>query len=431
METTPPAALSPEVFSVLQLCVINGPLFPNLKALLLWRVNVESIPFIPLFLSPRIIAISMGHFAPGLPEAMVASMITTLQTQCPNLQQISLSPLSRDPMVAAAVSGLVLASNRNALRIFCADCPLTQEAREIIYQLPNLHELSVVIGSDTSLPLLVLPSLLALTVTYSDGSGWLQGFRGAALGKLTSIAIHSESHSINNFLEAFESVMLTTSVSSTLSTLSFHTSRPWRPNYRSLLPFTQLRELTIDFSCEPDCSSTIDDDAIIDMARAMPKLELLQLGSQPCQTPAGVTVKGLAALAYLCPDLSTLRVHFQVDSFDPRPAPIVTSGDDPTVPRADCALTDLKVGAIPVMEESALMVALTLLRIFPRLEYIEYSDKGWEEVAETIELSKKLADASSKKLSLTLPRTNVNGTPHRTHIRGRCLIEKCRSARVL
>ena len=49
------------------------------------------------------------------------------------------------------------------------------------------------------------------------------------------------------------------------------------------------------------------------------------------------------------------------------------------------------------------MAALTLLRIFPRLESVEYSDVGWGEVAEAIELSKQLADASSKKLSLIPP----------------------------
>ena len=423
IQPTLPATLCPEVLSVLQLCVINEPLFPNLKTLLLWRLNVESVPFIPLFLSPRTTVVSFGKFASGIPKAMIASMITTLQTQCPNLQEIFLS-LSRDPMVVAAVSGMVLTNNQNTLQRFHVDCPLTEEAHEIICKLPNLRDLSMVIGSDTPLPPLVLPSLTTLNVTYDDGSAWLQGFRGATLGKLVSVEITTDSNSIGGFLEVLESVALTTSVSATLSTFMFHTSQRWRPNYRSLLPFTQLRELAIDFSCDRGCSSTIDDDTIIDMARTMPKLKLLHLGGTPCRTPTGVTAKGLAALSHYCPHLFDLRVHFQADSLDPRPASIITSDDNPIIPRVDCALKRLQVGEIPVTEESALMVALTLLRIFPRLDFIVYSDEGWEEVAETIALSKQLVDASSKKFSLIPSRGDVNDTSHRSHIPGYCLIEK-------
>jgi len=402
VEPAHPSVLPPEVFSILQLYATDKPLFPNLKILRLWELNAETIPFIPSFLSPRTTSIEL-RFLSNSPKAMVASLITAFPTLCPNLKTIILY-LPSDPMIAAAVSGTVLATNRNALLFFRVDCLLTQEARKVICELPNLRQLSMVIGSGTPLPLLMLPSLTNLTVTCHGGSDWLEGFRGATLGKLASITVNFKSNSIGNFLEAFESVMLTASISGNLSTLSFNTSHLWRPNYRSLLPFTQLNNLTVSFSCERSCSSTIDDDTIIDIARAMPKLELLQLGGQHCRTPTGVTAKGLAALAYYCPNLDTLRIHFQVDSLDQPSTSIITSGDNHITSRADCALTVLSVGEIPVMEESnTLVVALTLLRIFPRLELIVYSDEEqWEEVAEAIEISKKLADASSK-FSLTLP----------------------------
>ena len=396
-----PSVVSPEVFSILQPPTINEPLFPNLKILHLWDASVECIPFIPSFLSPRTATIHIGFPSSDSHEAAVASVITAFPTLCPNLQGIAFYSLPNGPVVAAAVSGMVLATNRNTLRRFHVDCPLTQAAREVICELPHLGDLSITIGGDTSLPLIVLPSLFNLAVIYGDGSDWLQGFRGATLGKLKSIIIHSKSNSIGNFLEAFESVMLTTTVPATLSAFGFHTSRPWRPNYRSLLPFTQLGELTIAFSCDQGCSSTIDDDTIIDIARAMPNLELLYLGGVPCQTPTGVTAKGLAALAYYCLNLFALRIHFRVDSLDPPSASIITTSDQPITSRTDCALTTLEVGEMPMMVGSALMVALTLLHIFPHLEFIEYYNEGWEEVAGAIALSRKLADASSKKLSLT------------------------------
>ena len=253
---------------------------------------------------------------------------------------------------------------------------MTEEAREVIFNLPDLRELSVVIERDTSLPLVALPNLTNLIIEYDHDSDWLQGFHGATLGKLVSVDFCPESALIGNFLEAFETVALTTSIPATLSSFRFHTPHSWRPNYRSLLPFTHLKHLIIDFLCERGCSSTVDDDIITDIAQAMPGLEILRLGVAPCQTPTGVTTKGLTALAYHCLHLSTLRIHFQVTSHDLLVIPRIAPGGEPTIPREDCALTDLEVGKIPVTEESMLVVASTLLRLFPHISRIMPFKKG-------------------------------------------------------
>ena len=56
----------------------------------------------------------------------------------------------------------------------------------------------------------------------------------------------------------------------------------------------------------------------------------------------------------------------------------------------------LEVGEIPVPEESALMVALTLLQIFPQIMNIEYINEGWGKVEDAIHLSKRIVGCSSK-----------------------------------
>ena len=97
---------SPEVCLVIQLRAINERLFPKLKTLHLWGIEEAFIPFIiPLFLSPRTTSVELS-FASNLPKSMVASVITTLPTPCPNLQAISLEFLPRDPIITAAVSGI-------------------------------------------------------------------------------------------------------------------------------------------------------------------------------------------------------------------------------------------------------------------------------------------------------------------------------------
>lgn len=115
----------------------------------------------------------------------VTSLITALPALCPNLQNIQLEGLPRDPVITAAVSELLLSISRNTFRTFSVDSPLTEEDREVIYKLPDLRKLSIVLDSPTPLPTIIL---------------------------------------------------------------------------QKLLPLTQLKELVIGFSCEPSCSSTIDDD---------------------------------------------------------------------------------------------------------------------------------------------------------------------------
>ena len=95
-------------------------------------------------------------------------MITTFQILWPDLQNITLRPLPRDPGITAAVSRMVLLGNRNALRYFGVDSPLTEEAREVIFKLPDLRELSVVIERNTPSPSAVLPNLTQMHIEYDD-----------------------------------------------------------------------------------------------------------------------------------------------------------------------------------------------------------------------------------------------------------------------
>ena len=385
--------LSKEVFSVLQLCAINESLFPNMRSLNLWPAG-KSISFVPLFLSPRITVISITCFGLNLPKPMIASMIAAFPTLCPNLQEITLQFLPRGPMITAAVSGMLLASNRNGLRRFRVDSPLTEEARQVVYKLPNLRDLSVVIEKDSSLPPVVLPNLTSLTIKYGDDNDSSRVSHGTTLENFGAVTFHSGSEQIGGLLEAFERLTLAASTQNTLSELYLYTSSPWNPNYASLLPFIQMTALVIDFSCLDGCSSTVNDDVITNLARAMPKLGFLKLGHLPCREfPTGVTAKGLVVLARHCPTLSSLRIHFRVDSLCAPPTISGLSPDaGPSALRRDCALKYLEVGEIPVPEELVSVVALTLSHIFPRIEGIDCDDGNWDKVVKAIRDSREVVE---------------------------------------
>jgi len=377
-------ALSSEVLPFLQVGAVNEPLLPNLRTLKLWPAPGKFIPLIPSFLSPRTTLINIGFDEPDLPKAVIASMVTTFPILCPNLKEITLRPLPRDPMITTGVSGMLLATNRNTLQRFHVDSPLT-EGREVIYKLPNLRELSAVIEGDTSLPSAVLPYLTSLTITCDHGHGWLQMFHGATFGKPSPLSSNRAA--------------LAVSTQNTLSWLYLHTSCSWNPSYTSLLPFTQMKYLEIRFSCRNGCSSSVDDDILTKLVRAMPKLENLQLGDAPCcRIPIGVTAKGLVALTHHCPNISFLCIRFQVASLSAPPATAGVTSNAEFTPRRDCALTELDVGAISVPEESVLTVAPTLAHIFPRIESINYvEDENWDMVEGTISLSREIINYSSKQ----------------------------------
>jgi len=273
----------------------------------------------------------------------------------------------------------------------------------------------MVIEGPTQLPTMVLPNLIKLDVEYDYDIDWLQGFRGATFGKLVTVTFRPGAKLTCDFLKAFESVALTTSATATLSRFRLYTSHLWGPNYRSLLLFTQLRELIIESPCGSVCSASVDNDTIVALARAMPKLETLRLGDLPCrEIPTGVTAEGLAVLARHCPDLSVLRVHFQVATLS---APPVVGGmasnAGPSTPQRGCALKGFEVGFIPLPEESVARVALTLVHIFPRITHLICVDENWEKVMEAIWYSPgRAADHPSKEHPpLSVRRCNLSEPP--------------------
>ena len=378
-----------EVYSVMQLHTINEPLLPNLTTLELMKIQESLIPFLPLFLSPRITTISFGTFPLNLPKSVVVSVITNLLTPCPNLRDINLWSLPRDPMITTAVSRMFFATNQNALQWFQVNSPLTKEASEAIYKSRSLCGLSVVIEKGTSIPSVSLPNLEFLRVECEDGSDGLRLLHRATFGELESINFEIEYGPINDFLEAFKEAALSSSIQNTLSTIYLFTEGPWNPNYSSLLPFTRLVHLHIIPPCDYSCSR-VDDDIVVVLSQAMPELESLSLGNRPCHRfTGGVTTNGLMALARNCPNLSSLCLHFQVANLSDPPTGLETTRNaGGSASWTGCALTELEVGEIPIPEKSASIVALTLLRIFPQIKTIDFDNDGWIKVQDMICRSK-------------------------------------------
>ena len=68
------------------------------------------------------------------------------------------------------------------------------------------------------------------------------------------------SEQIGDFLEAFERAVLAASIQNILSEFYLFAWCSRSPNYSSLLRFTQLTDLVINFSCDGGCLSRVDDE---------------------------------------------------------------------------------------------------------------------------------------------------------------------------
>ena len=398
-----------EVLLTLQFCAGNEPLLPKLTNFFCKNTAGDFIPFIPLFLSPRTTNIRI-RFINNPSPVTTAVTITKFPILCPYIKDLILNPLPRSPAITAAVSEMLLACNRDTLQLLVVNSPLTEHAYEFLCKLPKLRLLRLTIQGATHLPQMELPDLEKISIRWHSGRDWLKGFRGAEIGKLKSIYFRPmlESIPLGGFLEEFQSIALSTSLQSSLSELKICASRLWTPNYSCLLGFNQMTKLEIHFCCRSGCSSTVDDDTIINLAQAMPGLESLWLGEQPCGTVTGVTFKGLVVLASRCLQLSELRIHFQANSLveaTNRTDPPLSSEPTAVTLQRNCALMNLHVGETPIPDAAPLALYLALLHIFPEILNIEYTNPRWREVVDILKLSRRVrghVDYTSKARLLYL-----------------------------
>lgn len=373
----------------LQFRAANNPLLPRLKSFDCHYPTDDALPLIPFLLSPQTTEINIT-FSGRSTVVNVASTIGMIPRHCPNIERITINVQDGDigmtKVAIDAVSEMSLGCDRNSLRVFEVNSPLTEEAREVVYRLPNLSGLRTVIKGRTLLPQVILPNLKDLYVEYDDHLDWLQGFREATFGKLQRASFHPRCPPISDFLRVFAKVALTTSAPKTLSEFRFNAvfhwdpDNYWDPDYYSLLPFKQLKILDMHSKCWGCCSSTVDDHVIKALAQAMPKLEILRLGGTPCKTPTGATVHGLIVLASCCLNLSNLKIHFQAHTLAGAAIPFRPT-DGPVIPQEDRALMDLDVGNTPIPVREAKKIAQVLLQIFPRVRVL-YDNEEWKRVKE-------------------------------------------------
>ncbi|KAJ7154377.1 hypothetical protein C8R43DRAFT_885126, partial [Mycena crocata] len=117
------------------------------------------------------------------------------------------------------------------------------------------------------------------------------------------------------------------------------------------------------------CGFDLDDDAVSDMARAWPRLTILELTAVASNVPPRVTLSGLCVFKQYCPHLQSLEIPFDASDVPDRDA---ISEHIPT----DHALAVLGATNCPIAAARPVFEFISV--IFPKLSTLRIDYGGWD-----------------------------------------------------
>ena len=359
-------------------------LLPNLRTIH-WDIDLwELAPFLRLFLNPGLTTVYI-EFADVYPHLYRSATVSLIPTR--NLAHLQLKYVEDDDLYLGALHDL-LDEASETLRSVSLDGQLTVAIIEKLLQLPNLYHLDVQLPWERiSPPAVVFPSLKKLDVGYEEA--WslphiLKNIPNPTLQELDAFFTGSSLE----YLQMLGSSLADANVERTLTSLKC-TSENIIPlteaGIRPLLSFGRLTTLELVVNCSGgQCGVKLDDSIITDLAKTLPQLTFLGLGGIPCDASTSeVTVASLVALSTNCVDLVFLQLHFNTRD-------ITACGTHANfrARKFTCKLCTLSVGSqpLPSNHDDILLLASTILHIFPHVGIHPYTRGGWRQVIEGIQM---------------------------------------------
>ena len=367
------------------------PLLRSLTWLFVSSARLQSC--VPLLVSPHLAHIRL-HFRDNSPEHCLP-VIQTLIGAAGSLESVEITPEFDRPEMQDAVSTLLLSCNSNLLHRFCVASPISGAALLHAVQLPELQEFSLrggTPGLTDPLPLMMFPSLRTILISMGGLPTWLEILRHIQSKFVTELSVDFEVGDDKNLL-TISTHLQHSEIHRTLTELRLCPGEGWIIDKASISPLLVLGELTflgIFTECQEErCIFSLSDQDIERLAKAMPKLEVLSLGV-PCsaQMRDDLTVKSLLAIAKYCKALKALEAHINCESIVMSTYEREVPGSFPshtkipsTTTSSDydgCPLSLATFGScpIPMDGEGGVVVAMTLLRLFPRLSRVRWSGLG-------------------------------------------------------
>ena len=402
--SAPGAVISLAALQLLQLYSPNNPLLPNLVSLN-WDSDGAFLPFISPFISRSLTSVVID--VPRDASPILPPILTTLSKLSSDIREIQVERLYHGPSTEEASTQLLMQCNPYRLRKYNVDSPLSASALTHIVQLPSLEEFWLVVNSpqlQDPLPIVVFPNLRLLDVEYGGDPTWLKLLPAIDNPVLASIFVQCSGSDVAQFMEAFQLTMDGCAVRESLQEFRVRSQDEFKITPRMIsctLSFKNLTSLKVLSECSGTVCQTFDlTDVDIDLlTKAMPHLEALAIGEEPCGVPSQITFNSLYTISSRCLRLTVLQIHFNPALFvttvdrDSEPGNVALGLPDLNSPLSDlCSITTIDVGGIPLPQESntSYIMALGLLGVFPRLQKLEYGDEDWELVADLMGVCRRM-----------------------------------------
>lgn len=370
-----------------------------------WDSDEAFLPFVSPFISGSLTSLVID--VPRGASPVLPPILTKLSTLSFHIREIQIERLYHDLSTEEASSQLLMQCNPYRLRKYNVDSPISASALRHVVQMPSLEEFWLVVDSfelPDPLPIVIFPKLRLLDVECSGDPTWLKLLPAIENPVLTSIFVECSGSGVEHFMEKFQSTMAGCGMHERLREFRVRSQEEFRITPRILactFQFKNLTSLKVLSECTTICQTIgLKDDDIDLLTNAMPHLESLAIGEEPCGIPSQITFKSLYTISRRCTRLTTLQIHFNPAMFVTKVDTDSESGgialgfpDLNQTPSPDlCAITTIDVGTIPLPEQSntSYIMALGLLGVFPHLEKLEYDDGDWEDIDDLIGVCRRM-----------------------------------------
>lgn len=324
--------LAGSVYVTLRKFLGTEPLLPNLRSFEWVQVlnnEEENVASLLLMLSPKVSSINVMMCTLGDGAAReVATVLGSLGENPAQLRNISIVS-SPSPVLEEAVLGLGFRQQHLQQFHYTWQNHMTFKTVSHLSSMNNLQQVSLRVDRDISRKVLELgkersghffPSLQLLTLV-TDSLGVCEAWLGTIRHKgLQSLTLSVDQPPTANTLRDFFTKLIDHPAHASLRRIRFNSTNPApRGNglhlvtVETLSPLLRL-DLTL-LKLEPGAPIEINDDFVVQMARAWPRLRMLELNAdwRRYHFAPNVTLAGLIPLAKHCPDINALALPISTD----------------------------------------------------------------------------------------------------------------------
>lgn len=344
------------------------PMCPNLRHLECHVLTPTLLPLIPLLISPRLTRLTLKDdtFHDELTFSDLGLILQVLPTT--RLEELCLSFDSNLMHRFASQISLVVQQCGDSLRLLDVPIPLGEET---VLHLSSLKGLRVWTSVYDPPPITTaFPPLQSLTLCSREAHAWIPWLTRREKSDPNAYGgpLEHSTHTSIAHLTSLEPVSIDATFIS------------------PLLFWSNLVTLIVPSDCQEglSCTFSLTDPDVMQLSAALPRLEVLELGS-PCDSNAvRTTICCLLALSVRCKGLRTLSIHFNPTNLANDFRSLSTDPDlrDLRSLSARCPLESFTAGCLLFPDEmpgeECVMVARGFMDLFPTLPHIDFNhDNNW------------------------------------------------------